>query len=38
MGKILGELLETVLDDPEQNERATLLRIAEGIKHKYGLK
>ena len=37
MGKILAELLETVLDDPAQNERETLLRIAGGIKGKYGI-
>jgi len=31
MGIILKELLETVLDDPEQNTRGTLLEIAERI-------
>ncbi len=37
MGRILAELLETVLDDPAQNEREILLRIAGGIKGKYGI-
>ncbi len=37
MGRILSELLETVLDDPSQNDRETLLRIAEGIRGKYGI-
>ena len=31
MGFILNELLETVLDDPEQNTRETLLHIAKKI-------
>jgi len=31
IGIILGELLETVLDDPAQNTRETLLKIAERI-------
>jgi hypothetical protein len=31
MGFILKELLETVLDDPEQNTREKLLEIAERI-------
>jgi putative nucleotidyltransferase with HDIG domain len=31
IGIILGELLETVLDDPAQNNRETLLAIAERI-------
>jgi tRNA nucleotidyltransferase/poly(A) polymerase len=31
MGIILGELLETVLDDPAQNTRETLLKIAEKL-------
>ena len=31
MGMILNELLETVLDDPEQNTRETLLKIANRI-------
>jgi len=33
IGIILGELLETVLDDPAQNTRETLLTIAERIKN-----
>jgi tRNA nucleotidyltransferase/poly(A) polymerase len=33
IGIILGELLETVLDDPAQNTRETLLAIAGRIKH-----
>ena len=37
MGRILNELLETVLDDPSQNERECLLRIAAAIKAKYGI-
>ncbi len=37
MGRILTELLETVLDDPGQNEKETLLKIARGIRGKYGL-
>ena len=36
MGRLLNELLETVLDDPSQNERDSLLRIATAIKSKYG--
>jgi hypothetical protein len=36
MGRILAELLETVLDDPEQNTREKLLEIAGKIKDKYG--
>lgn len=35
MGKILGELLETVLDDPAQNEREILLKIAAALKDRY---
>ncbi|MFZ2782108.1 MAG: HD domain-containing protein [Rectinemataceae bacterium] len=31
MGQILKELLETVLDDPEQNEKERLLTIAQGL-------
>lgn len=31
LGKILGELLESVLDDPEQNEKSRLLSIAKAI-------
>jgi len=34
IGIILGELLETVLDDPAQNTRETLLEIAGRIKEK----
>jgi putative nucleotidyltransferase with HDIG domain len=34
MGIILNELLETVLDDPEQNTREQLLEIAKKIKEK----
>jgi putative nucleotidyltransferase with HDIG domain len=34
IGIILGELLETVLDDPAQNNRETLLAIAAQIKNK----
>lgn len=37
MGRILSELLETVLDDPSQNTRETLLGIAGRIKGKYGV-
>jgi hypothetical protein len=36
MGRILAELLETVLDDPGQNTREKLLEIAGKIKDKYG--
>ena len=36
MGRILAELLETVLDDPEQNTKEGLSRIVLGIKDKYG--
>ena len=36
MGRILAELLETVLDDPEQNTREKLMEIAGKIKAKYG--
>jgi len=38
MGKILNELLETVLDDPDQNNPSRLLVIAEALKPRYGLK
>jgi tRNA nucleotidyltransferase/poly(A) polymerase len=34
MGIILNELLETVLDDPAQNTRETLLKIAEKLRDK----
>jgi poly(A) polymerase/tRNA nucleotidyltransferase (CCA-adding enzyme) len=34
MGIILGELLETVLDDPEQNTREDLLLIAGKLHEK----
>lgn len=36
MGRILSELLETVLDDPEQNDSQTLSRIAGKLGEKYG--
>lgn len=35
IGLVLQELLQTVLDDPSQNKRETLLRIAENLKQKY---
>jgi tRNA nucleotidyltransferase/poly(A) polymerase len=35
MGIILNELLETVLDDPEQNSREKLLEIAGKIQERY---
>ncbi|MDP2790347.1 MAG: HD domain-containing protein [Rectinemataceae bacterium] len=35
MGRILAALLETVLDDPAQNTKATLLRIAESLKIRF---
>lgn len=38
MGMILGELLETVLDDPGQNSRDTLLSIAAKLLPKYGIR
>jgi len=37
MGRILDELLETVLDDPAQNTRASLLLIAQSIKGRFGV-
>lgn len=37
MGRILAELLETVLDDPELNTPERLLDIAGKIKGKYGV-
>lgn len=37
MGRILAELLETVLDDPSQNSRECLLDIASKIKTKHGV-
>jgi tRNA nucleotidyltransferase/poly(A) polymerase len=37
MGRILAELLETVLDDPGLNEKARLLDIAGKLKKKYGI-
>ncbi|HRZ90446.1 MAG TPA: polynucleotide adenylyltransferase, partial [Spirochaetia bacterium] len=37
MGRILAELLETVLDDPELNTSERLLDIARRIKEKYGV-
>ncbi|MDR1903531.1 MAG: HD domain-containing protein [Treponema sp.] len=36
MGIILNELLETVLDDPEQNTREKLLEIADNLRKRYG--
>lgn len=38
MGRMLAELLETVMDDPTLNEREKLLLIAERLKAKYGLR
>ncbi len=35
MGRILAELLETVLDDPAQNNATTLSRIAANLGEKY---
>ena len=35
LGQILGQLLETVLDDPEQNNREQLLAIARNLSQKY---
>jgi poly(A) polymerase/tRNA nucleotidyltransferase (CCA-adding enzyme) len=37
MGIILRELLETVLDDPAQNEKERLLRIAASLKESHGI-
>ena len=37
MGRLLAELLETVLDDPDLNTRERLLDIAGKLKGKYGL-
>ena len=37
MGRILAELLEAVLDDPELNEKERLADIARRIKGKHGL-
>jgi len=37
VGKLLSELLETVLDDPAQNNRESLLRICQGLMPKYGI-
>jgi len=37
MGRILNELLETVLDDPAENEKGKLITIASNIRTKYGL-
>jgi len=34
MGRILKELFETVLDDPGQNTKETLLRIAQRLHEK----
>ena len=35
VGQILNELLQTVLDDPSENNRDTLLKIAKNLKEKY---
>ncbi len=37
MGRLLAELLETVLDDPEQNTEERLLDIARKLKPRYGI-
>jgi hypothetical protein len=37
MGRILSELLEAVLDDPEQNTEERLLAIARNLKPRYGI-
>ena len=37
MGRLLAELLESVLDDPSLNERDRLLEIAAKLKGKYGI-
>lgn len=37
MGRALADLLETVLDDPEQNSRERLEKIATGLKIRYGI-
>ena len=37
MGRVLAELLEAVLDDPELNSRTRLLEIAGKLMTKYGL-
>lgn len=37
MGRILGALFETVLDDPTQNTQASLLLIAQSIKGRFGV-
>jgi tRNA nucleotidyltransferase/poly(A) polymerase len=37
MGAMLKELLETVIDDPELNDRERLLEIGRRLKPKYGL-
>lgn len=36
MGAILKELIEMVLEDPDSNERETLLMIARRLKERYG--
>jgi hypothetical protein len=38
MGRMLAELLETVLEDPALNTREALLRIARGIAPKHGVR
>lgn len=35
IGNILNELLQSVLDDPKENNRESLLRIAKNLKEKY---
>ena len=35
IGQILNELLQTVIDDPAQNDHETLLGIAKNLKEKY---
>jgi tRNA nucleotidyltransferase (CCA-adding enzyme) len=37
MGRILAELLETVIDDPDLNKRERLLEIGARLKAKYGI-
>jgi len=37
MGKVLAELLEAVLDDPDLNLHSKLLEIAGNLKEKYGV-
>ena len=35
LGQILNQLLETVLDDPSQNNREQLLTIAQKLQNRY---